>query len=333
MEVGFIGLGAMGLPMARHLVEAGHRVTVASRSPGPVGRAADFGALDGGSPRGVAEAAEVVVLCVPNSPQVEEVVDAMLPALSSGTTVVDCSTIDPEVARAQHERVRATGAGFLDAPISGGTAGAEAGTLTVMVGGEAPTLERARPALDAFAARIVHVGGPGMGQVTKLCNNLVYAAQMLATAEATALGGQVGRRPRQAPRGPGPLDGRLRRGADAAAGGGGRRGQPRLERLASGIHDRADGEGPRPRARLRRGGRGAVAVDGGVSPGPHRCRRRRFRPRGLLVRREGRVRARRPHVTAGGGTAGADRSVRRRWSSPPTIAGVAWSPSSATRTT
>ena len=187
MEIGFVGLGAMGLPMTRHLVESGQRVTVASRSRGPVERAVGFGAVDGGSVEAVAEAAEIVILCVPSSPQVDEVVGAMLPALGPGKIVVDCSTIDPEVEREQHRRVEATGARFLDAPLSGGTAGAEAGTLTVMVGGDETTLEAVRPALDPFAARIVHVGGPGMGQVVKLCNNLIYAAQMLATAEATAL--------------------------------------------------------------------------------------------------------------------------------------------------
>ncbi|HEY7915863.1 MAG TPA: NAD(P)-dependent oxidoreductase [Acidimicrobiales bacterium] len=187
MQLGFIGLGAMGLPMARHLLEAGHQVTVASRSPGPVQRAVALGALDGGSPAGVAAASQIVILCVPSSPQVTEVVAGLLPELTTGHVVVDCSTIDPEVARAEHERVAAAGAAFLDAPLSGGTAGAEAGALTLMVGGEEATLTRARPALEPFAGRIVHVGGPGMGQVVKLCNNLIYAAQMLATSEATAL--------------------------------------------------------------------------------------------------------------------------------------------------
>jgi 3-hydroxyisobutyrate dehydrogenase len=135
----------------------------------------------------VAASSQLVILCVPSSPQVVEVVDAMLPELEGGQIVVDCSTIDPDVERAQHERVEAVGAKFLDAPLSGGTAGAEAGTLTVMVGGEAATLESVRPVLDAFAARIVHVGAAGMGQVVKLCNNLIYAAQMVATSEATAL--------------------------------------------------------------------------------------------------------------------------------------------------
>jgi 3-hydroxyisobutyrate dehydrogenase len=187
MRIGFIGLGAMGLPMAGHLVAAGHDVTVASRSRGPIEAAVALGAHDGGTPLGVAEEAELIILCVPNSPQVVEVVDGMLAALGGGKTVVDCSTIDPEVERAQHVRVSATGARYLDAPLSGGTAGARNGVLTLMVGGDAPTLEEVTPALAAFAGLIVHVGGPGMGQVVKLCNNLIYAAQMTATAEATAL--------------------------------------------------------------------------------------------------------------------------------------------------
>ena len=177
----------MGLPMARNLVAAGHRVTVASRSRPPVDEAVAFGAVDGGTLADVAAASEVLVLCVPNSPDVVQVVDAVLPALGPGTIVVDCSTIDPEVERAQHERVTATGARYLDAPVSGGTVGAQNGTLTLMVGGDDATLTAARPALEPMAGLIVHVGGPGMGQVVKLCNNLIYAAQMVATAEATGL--------------------------------------------------------------------------------------------------------------------------------------------------
>ena len=192
MRIGFIGLGAMGLPMAGHLVAAGHEVTVASRGRGPIEAAVAQGAADGGSPRGAAEASEVVVLCVPNSPEVIEVVDGMLPALGEGKTVVDCSTIDPEVERDQHRRVAAAGARYLDAPLSGGTAGAHKGTLTLMVGGDAATLADTEPALEPFAGLIVHVGGPGMGQVVKLCNQVIYAAQMTATAEATALAAKSG---------------------------------------------------------------------------------------------------------------------------------------------
>ncbi|MGH9014043.1 MAG: NAD(P)-dependent oxidoreductase [Acidimicrobiia bacterium] len=192
MRVGFVGLGAMGLPMTRHLVEAGHDVTVASRSRGPIEAAVAAGAVEGDGPAGVAEASEVTILCVPNSPEVAEVVDAALPALTDGKIVVDCSTIDPELERAQHDRVGAAGARYLEAPLSGGTVGAEKGTLTLIVGGVAGVLEAARPALDPFAGLIVHVGGPGMGQVVKLCNNLIYAAQMLATAEATTMAAKAG---------------------------------------------------------------------------------------------------------------------------------------------
>jgi 3-hydroxyisobutyrate dehydrogenase len=192
MRVGFIGLGAMGLPMARHIVEAGHDLTVLSRSRGPIEAAVGFGALEARDAAGVVEASEVTILCLPRSTDVAGVLDAALPALGAGRVVVDTSTIDPEVERAQHERVATTGARYLEAPLSGGTVGAEQGRLTLMVGGDAGTLDAARPALDPFAGRIVHVGGPGVGQVVKLCNQLVYAAQMLAIAEATAMARRAG---------------------------------------------------------------------------------------------------------------------------------------------
>jgi 3-hydroxyisobutyrate dehydrogenase-like beta-hydroxyacid dehydrogenase len=178
--------------MTRHLVEAGHEVTVASRSRGPIDTAVGLGAVEGDGPRAVVEASEVTILCVPNSPEVVEVIDAALPVLGADKTLVDTSTIDPEVERAQHERVNATGAKYLEAPLSGGTIGAEKGALTLMVGGDAAVLEATRPALDPFSGLIVHVGGPGMGQVVKLCNNLIYAAQMLATAEATVMATKAG---------------------------------------------------------------------------------------------------------------------------------------------
>ena len=111
----------------------------------------------------------------------------MLPSLGPGKVVVDCSTIDPDVTRDQHATGHRHRRPVPRRPPVRGHRGAEAGTLTLMVGGDEATLATVRPVLDAFAARIVHVGGPGMGQVVKLCNNLIYAAQMLATAEATAM--------------------------------------------------------------------------------------------------------------------------------------------------
>lgn len=192
MDIGFIGLGAMGLPMTRHLLAAGHSVTVASRSRGPVDAAVREGARAAAGPREVAAASAVTIVCVPDSPDVVDVIDAMLPALEAGKIVVDASTIDPAVERAQHERVAATGARYLDAPLSGGTVGAERGTLTLMVGGDPATLDAARPALEPFAGLIVPCGGPGFGQVVKLCNQLVYAAQMLAVSEACVLAAKEG---------------------------------------------------------------------------------------------------------------------------------------------
>jgi 3-hydroxyisobutyrate dehydrogenase len=182
----------MGLPMTRHLIAAGHDVTVTSRSRVPIDMAEAAGATEADGPAGVVDASEVTILCVPDSPDVVQVLDAALPALDAGKTVVDTSTIDPDVERAQHERVSATGARYLEAPLSGGTVGAENGTLTLMAGGDADVLAAARPALEPFAGAIVHVGGPGTGQIVKLCNNLIYAAQTLAVAEATTMAAKAG---------------------------------------------------------------------------------------------------------------------------------------------
>jgi 3-hydroxyisobutyrate dehydrogenase len=187
MRIGFIGLGAMGAPMTRHLIAAGHDVTVASRSRPPVDAAVAAGARAGDGPAGVVSASEVTILCVPDGPDVVAVLDAAADELAPGKIVVDTSTIDPQVEREQHARVAAAGASYLDAPLSGGTVGAERGTLTLMVGGDGAVLDAARPALEPFAGLIVHAGGPGFGQVVKLCNQLVYAAQMLAVAEAATL--------------------------------------------------------------------------------------------------------------------------------------------------
>ena len=125
VKLGFIGLGAMGLPMTRNLLAAGHDVRVASRSRPPIDAAVAAGATDAGTIAGVAAGAEVIFICVPNSPEVSDVVDELLGVLGTGQIVVDASTIDPDVEREQHRRVTATGAGYLDGPLSGGTIGAQ----------------------------------------------------------------------------------------------------------------------------------------------------------------------------------------------------------------
>ena len=192
-------------PWPGNLLAAGHEVTVASRGRGPIDGPPSPGRhRRRAPPRGVAEAAEVIFLCVPNSPEVVEVVDAMLPALGPGKIVVDCSTIDPEVERAQHDRVAATGARYLDAPLSGGTAGAQRARSRSWWAATPPTLADASPRSSPSPGWSCTSAGPGMGQVVKLCNNLIYAAQMTATAEATALAVQVRRRHGEALRGADP---------------------------------------------------------------------------------------------------------------------------------
>lgn len=299
MELGFIGLGAMGLPMTRHLLAAGHRVTVASRGRGPIDVAVAEGAVDGGSPAGVAAASDVVVLCVPDSPDVVQVVGDLLPAIRPGAIVVDCSTIDPDVERAQHVRVAGAGGRYLEAPVSGGTAGAIKGTLTLMVGGDASVLDEARPALEPFAGRIVHIGAPGLGQVVKLCNNLLFAAQMVATAEATALAlasdVDVAKLHEVLVVSTGDCVG----GADAPARGRRGRRQPGVERVAAGVRISVDGEGPRSGDDRRRPGRGCDDGDGVGPRAGRRGRRRRVRAGGLLVVGQGRVRVGRVGGAAG----------------------------------
>lgn len=187
MKVGFIGMGVMGLPMTGHLLDAGHEVTVSSRSQGPVDAAVARGAVDGGSPAGVAATSDVIVVCVPDTPDVEGIIASMVGTLRRGTIVVDCSTIAPEAEVKLHAAVADAGCRYLDAPVSGGSVGAQRGTLTLMVGGDPVVLDEVRPVLDAFSALIVHVGGPGAGQVVKLANNLLYAAQMAAVSEAFSM--------------------------------------------------------------------------------------------------------------------------------------------------
>jgi 2-hydroxy-3-oxopropionate reductase len=193
--IGFIGLGVMGAPMARNLLEAGHALVVHSRSRGPVDELAAAGAQPADSPRQVGERAGVVITMLPDSAAVREVVlgeDGVLAGASSGDLLIDMSTIDPEVsievARVAAER----GVAALDAPVSGGDVGAQEGTLSIMVGGEAEDVERARPLLEVLGRTIVHVGGAGAGQVVKACNQVVVAVTIAAVSEALVLGSKAG---------------------------------------------------------------------------------------------------------------------------------------------
>ncbi len=193
-RVGLIGLGAMGMPMGRNLLKAGFELTVWARRPESATEILAEGAVWAASPRELAERSDVVVLMVTNSPDVQQLVlDAgVLDGAAPGSVIVDMSTIAPAVSRSLAAACAARNVTFLDAPVSGGTQGAAAGTLTIMVGGEAEALERVRPVLDAMGARIFHVGPSGAGEVVKLVNNVLVGVIAAATAEALVLGVKAG---------------------------------------------------------------------------------------------------------------------------------------------
>ena len=194
-RVGFIGLGVMGRPMARHILDAGFRLTVHSRSRGPVDELAAAGATAAASPAAVGEVVDVVVLMVSDPPDVEAVTfgpAGLESTLASGAVIVDMSTGDPMLARGWSTRLSERGIDFLDAPVSGGMEAAIAGNLSVMVGGRAEALDRARPVLEAVSARIVHVGDSGAGQIVKAANQLVVGSTIQAVAEALLLAAAAG---------------------------------------------------------------------------------------------------------------------------------------------
>jgi 3-hydroxyisobutyrate dehydrogenase len=194
-RVGFIGLGAMGLPMARNVMKAGFPLTVWARRPDTAAAIRSEGAAWADSPARLAEASDVVVTIVTNSPDVEEVVAGeagILRGAHDGLTVVDMSTIAPATSRNLEKRALGQGVAFLDAPVSGGTQGAEAGTLTVMVGGDADAFERALPVLEAMGTNVVHVGPSGSGEIIKLVNNALVGVIAAATAEALVMGAKAG---------------------------------------------------------------------------------------------------------------------------------------------
>ena len=195
VRVGFIGLGVMGRPMAHHIRDAGFGLTVHSRSPGPVEELVTAGAVAADSPAAVARAADVVILMLPDPPDVEAVLfgpAGVADGAAAGAVVVDMSTGDPILAREWSAKLVERGVDFLDAPVSGGMEAAKAGTLSVMVGGRADAVERARPVLAAMAGRIVHAGESGAGQIVKAANQLVVGSTIEAVAEALLLARAAG---------------------------------------------------------------------------------------------------------------------------------------------
>jgi 3-hydroxyisobutyrate dehydrogenase len=198
-RIGFVGLGNMGAPMVLNLVKAGHAVTAYDLVEAAVTRAKNGGAQASGSAAQAAEGVEFFVSMLPASRHVEGLYlgagadgRCLLDRIDPATLVIDCSTISPQSARKVADAARARGIDMLDAPVSGGTGGAEKGTLTFIVGGDAKVLERARPILERMGTNIFHAGGQGAGQVAKICNNMLLAIHMTGTAEALALGAANG---------------------------------------------------------------------------------------------------------------------------------------------
>lgn len=196
--VGFIGTGRMGAPMAGHLLAGGHRLVVHDRRREAAEALLERGAEWAPTPAEVARRAKVVITIVPSSREVEALVAEMLPELGPGHLLVDMTSADPSSTRRLAKEVEARGARLMDAPVSGGVDGACKATLSIMVGGEAADLERARPLLERMGRNIFHVGGVGTGHAMKLVNNVVSAACLTATAEALVVGARAGIDPARA---------------------------------------------------------------------------------------------------------------------------------------
>ena len=193
MKVGFIGLGAMGAPMARNLAKAGLLTSVWNRTASVAAAlSAELGVAGAVSPAELAEQVDVILTCLSADPDVLHVVDALSPGLKPGTFVIDHSTVSADTARTVAMRVGLRGANFFDAPVSGGVEGAKQGTLAIMVGGDAEKLAVVRPVLEALASRVVHMGGVGAGQATKAVNQIMCAGINQAVTEALAFGAAQG---------------------------------------------------------------------------------------------------------------------------------------------
>jgi len=198
MKVGFIGLGVMGRPMALHLLEAGHELSVYARRAEAAQPLVDAGAKACASPAGVAAASEVVFTMVTAGADVEQVAlgeDGIVHGAKPGTVLVDMGTIPPGTARRVAAKLAAKGIETIDAPVSGGEAGARNATLAIMAGGKAEVLARVRPLLERLGKTIVHIGPSGAGQVAKACNQMIMVACIEAVAEALLLARQSGADP------------------------------------------------------------------------------------------------------------------------------------------
>ena len=194
-KIGFIGLGNMGLPMAQNLINGSHGVSGFDVSEHAIERLAAGGGTRATSAADACKNAEIVITMLPAGEHVRKVYlgdDGVLAAVAQGTLLIDSSTIDVETAREVAQSAAGKGLAMVDAPVSGGVAGAQAATLTFMVGGPDDAFERARPVLEKMGKTIVHAGGPGNGQAAKICNNMILGASMIVVSEAFLLAEKLG---------------------------------------------------------------------------------------------------------------------------------------------
>ena len=191
--IGFVGLGIMGLPMAKNLVDAGYTVVGHNRSQDPVEELDDYGGEAAADATELAERSDVVITCLPDSEVVDGVVrEEIMPGLSEGMTVIDMSTISPTVTEELAADLAEMGVDMLDAPISGGEVGAIEGTLSIMIGGEEDVVEAHRDLFEVMGETVTHTGPNGAGQTTKACNQIVVSAQMVAVSEALVFAEKAG---------------------------------------------------------------------------------------------------------------------------------------------
>lgn len=188
VRVGFVGLGIMGQAMAMNILKAGYGLSVYNRTVSKSKSLKEAGAAVVDSPAETAAQSDIVICCVSDTPDAYEVVldekAGVIAGVQEGAIVIDCSTVSPEVATKCGEELEKKGAGFLDAPVSGGDTGAKAGTLSIMVGGAKEDFDRARPVLETMGKTIVHCGASGAGYIVKLCNQILVSMNLLAVAEA-----------------------------------------------------------------------------------------------------------------------------------------------------
>jgi 2-hydroxy-3-oxopropionate reductase len=198
LNLGFIGLGIMGAPMAGHLIAAGHRVTTSTHHKAAPGELTDNGLASAPSPKAVAEASDVIFLMLPDTPQVADVLfgkDGVAEGLAPGKIVVDMSSISPIETKVFAQKIRGAGADWLDAPVSGGEVGAKAASLTIMVGGSEAAFAKVQPLFALMGKNITHVGEAGAGQVTKVANQIIVALNIEAVAEALLFASKAGADP------------------------------------------------------------------------------------------------------------------------------------------